>query len=89
MEAEASGLAHQALRVQQQAARRSWQGWLEENTTAGAAKVHQLTREPIGFQAGRGNAVDEQLKLRDAWAAVWWVNTGSRDRGTDRSHHAH
>ena len=37
--------------------------WLEENTTRGAAKVHHLIREPIGFQAARGNAVDEQLKL--------------------------
>ena len=75
MEAEASGLADQVLRVQKQAARRSWRAWLEENTTAGAAKVHQLIRAPIGFQAARGNAVDEQLKLRDAWAAVWQANT--------------
>ena len=36
MEAEATGLADQALRVQQQAARRSWRAWLEENTTAGS-----------------------------------------------------
>ena len=48
MEAEASVLADQALRVQQQAARGSWRAWLEENTTAGAAKVHQLRREQIG-----------------------------------------
>ena len=75
MEAEASGLADQALRVQQQAARRSWRAWLDENTTAGAAKVHQLIREPIGFQTARGNAVDERLKVRDAWAAVWLANT--------------
>ena len=74
MEAEASGLADQALRVQQQAARRSWRAWLEKNTTAGAAKVHQLIREPIGFQAARGNAVDDQLKLRDASAAVGRAN---------------
>ena len=60
MEAEASGLANQALRVQQQAACRSWRACLEENTTAGAAKV--LTH-PISFQAARGNVVDEQLKL--------------------------
>ena len=66
MVAEASGLADQALRVQQQGARRSWCGWLE-NTTAGAAKVHQLIPEP----AARGNAVDEQLKLRETWAAIW------------------
>ena len=66
LEAGASGLADQALRVQQQAARRSWRAWLEENTTAGAAKVHQLKRGPFGFQAARGNAVDEQLRLRDA-----------------------
>ena len=58
----------------QQAARRSWRAWLEENTTAGAAKVHQLIREQIGFQAARGNAVDEQLKLREAWAATWRAN---------------
>ena len=44
---------------------------LEENTTAGAAKVHQLIREPVGLQAARGNAVDEQLKLRHTLAAVW------------------
>ena len=74
MEAEATGLADQALRVQQQAARRSWRAWLEDNTTAGAAKVHQLIREPTGFQAARGNAVDEQLKQRDTWAAVWRAN---------------
>ena len=47
-----------------------WPGraWLEGNTTTGAAKVHQLIREPIGFQAARGNA-DEQLKPRDARTA--------------------
>ena len=73
-EAEATGLADQALRVQQQAARRSWRAWLEESTTAGAAKVHQLIREAIGFQAARGFAVDEQLKLRDTWAAIWRAN---------------
>ena len=78
METEASGLADQALREQQQAPRRSWRAWLEENTTAGAAKVHQLIREPIGFQAARGNADDEQLKLRDTWAAVWRVNATGR-----------
>ena len=59
MEAEASGLADQDLRVQQQAARKSWRSWLEENMTGGAAKVHQLIREPTGFQAARGNAVGE------------------------------
>ena len=74
MEAEASGLADQAFRVQQQAARRSWRAWLEENTTEGAAKVHQLIREPIGFQTARGNAVDEQLKLCETWAAIWRAN---------------
>ena len=42
MEAETSGLADQALRVQQQAASKSWCAWLEENTTGGAAKVQQL-----------------------------------------------
>ena len=61
--------------MQQQASRRSWRAWLEENTTSGAAKVHQLMREPIGFRAPRGNAVDEQLKPRDAWAAVRRANT--------------
>ena len=71
MEAEASGLADQASRLQQQAARRAWRAWLEENTIAGAAKVHQ----PVGFQAARGSAVDEQLKLRDAWVAVWRAST--------------
>ena len=59
MEAEASGLADQDLRVQQQAARKSWRAWLEEKKTGGAAKVHQLTREPTRFQVARGNAVDE------------------------------
>ena len=75
MEAETSGLADQVLRVQQQAARKSWRAWLDENTTGGAAKVHQLIRQPIGFQAARGNAVDEQLKLRETWAAIWQANT--------------
>ena len=28
----------------------------------------------IGFQTARGNAVDEQLKLRDTWAAFWRAN---------------
>ena len=69
VEAEATDLADQALRVQQQAARRSWRARLEKNTTGGASKVHQLIRQPIGFQAARGNVVDEQLKLRGAWAA--------------------
>ena len=31
--------------------------------------MHQLIREPIGFQAARGNIVDEQLKLHAEWAA--------------------
>ena len=63
VEAEATGLADQALRVQQQASRKSWRAGLEENTTGVAAKVHLLIREPIGFQAARGNAFDEQMKL--------------------------
>ena len=60
--------------MQQQAAHRSWRAWLEENTTSGAAKVHQLIREPIGFQVARGNAVDEQLELRETWTAIWRAN---------------
>ena len=73
-EAEATALADQALRVQQQAARKAWRAWLEENTTGGAAKVHHMIRQPIGFQAARGNAVDEQLTLRETWAAIWRAN---------------
>ena len=69
--------------MQQQASRRSWRAWLAENTTAGAAKVPQLTREPIGFQAARGSAVDEHLKLRDASTAVWRVNTVEPARPED------
>ena len=42
--------------------------------------MYQLILEPIGFQAARGNAVDEQLKRRDAWAAVWRANTGTSAR---------
>ena len=71
MEAEATDLADQALRVQQKASRRAWRAWWDEHTIGGAAKVHQLIREPIGFQAARGNIVDEQLKLRAEWAAIW------------------
>ena len=74
MGAEASGLADEASRVQQQPPRRSWRARLEENTPAGAAKVYQLIRESIGFQTARGNAVDEQLKLRETWAATWRAN---------------
>ena len=59
--------------MQQWAARRSWFAWLDENTTA-AAKVHQLIREPIGFQTASGNVVDEQLKLGETWAAIWRAN---------------
>ena len=51
MEADASGLADQALRVQQQAACRSWRAWLEENTTAGAAKVHQFIAKRVPISA--------------------------------------
>ena len=58
-EAEATGLADWALRVQQQAARKTWRSRVEENTTGGAAKVHQFILEPTGFQAARLNAVDE------------------------------
>ena len=65
---------NQASRVQQQAARRSWCAGLEESTTAGAGKVHQIIREPIGFQTARVNAVDEQLKLRETWEAIWRAN---------------
>ena len=75
MEAEATDLADHALRVQQQVARKSWRAWLEEDTTGGAANVHQLIRQPTGFQAARGNTVDEQLKLRETWAAIWRANT--------------
>ena len=32
--------------------------------------MHQLIRQPIGFQTARENAVDEQLKLRETWAAI-------------------
>ena len=32
--------------------------------------MHQLIREPNGFQAACGNAVEEQLKLRETWAAI-------------------
>ena len=71
-EAEAIGLAEQALRVQQQAARETWRSWLGENTTGGAAKVHQLIREPMGFQAAHGNAVDEQRTLRATWSLSGW-----------------
>ena len=70
MEGEASGLADQALRVQQQAAQ------IMARLAGGRTRpqVHQLTREPIGFQRARGNAVDEHLKLRDTWAANWRAN---------------
>ena len=37
--------------------------------------MHQLIREPVGFQAARRNAVDEQLMLRETWAAIWRANT--------------
>ena len=43
--------------------------------TGGAAKVHQLIPQPIGFKAARGSAVDEQMKLRETWAAIWRANT--------------
>ena len=56
VEAEATGLADQALRVQQQA-RKSWCAWLDENSIGGAAKLHHLIRQPIGVHATRGNAV--------------------------------
>ena len=41
----------------------------------GAAKLHCLIQQPIGFQAARWNAVDEQLNLRETWAAIWRANT--------------
>ena len=77
MEAEAADLADRALRVQQHAARKAWRAWLDEHTIAGAAKVHQMIREPIGFQAARGNRVDEQLKLREEWAGIRQASASS------------
>ena len=38
---------------------------------ASAAKVRQVIWEPVGFQSARVNAVDEQLKLCETWAAMW------------------
>ena len=42
-----------------------------------------MVRQPIGFQAARGSAVDEQLKLRETWAAIWRADTpGPADDGS-------
>ena len=75
METEATCLVDRALRVHQKTAGKAWRFWLEENTTGGAATVHQLIRSTIGFQRVRGNAVDEQLKLRATWAGIWQAET--------------
>ena len=52
-----------------------------QRATASSAQVmarlaggEHLIREPIGFQSARGNAVDEPLKLRETWAAIWRAN---------------
>ena len=55
------------LSLARQAARKSWRAWLEENTTGGAAKVHQLIQEPSN--------VDEEKKLRETCVAICWANT--------------
>ena len=58
MEAEAIGLADQALRVQQQTSRKPWRAWLEKHDG----------------RCSEG-APDEQLKLRETWAAICRANT--------------
>ena len=54
---------------------RSFRIWLGDNATGGATKVHQLIREPIGFQAAPFNAVDEHLKPRSTCAGIWQAET--------------
>ena len=40
----------------------------------GPTRATPTVQEPIEFQSARGNAVDEQLKLRDTWAAIGRAN---------------
>ena len=87
-EADASGLVGQTLRVQQQAAPRSWRAWLEENTTAGAP-AHMTRHQRTRCQGTR-------LFPHGHWAGVRCGTTkdteraaGSGNWGPDWPHHAH